>query len=112
MWLRVNNSFQPEYTFSAEETVKPGTVIGKVEATDDDAGFAGKINYRLSQQSSDFKIDENTGEISILSSANLDRETNDEITVQVVAIDSAPGDEARSAIVPVRNYFIWFANVK
>ncbi|XP_073989842.1 cadherin 87A [Rhodnius prolixus] len=92
---------QPEYTFSAEETVKPGTVIGKVEATDDDAGFAGKINYRLSQQSSDFKIDENTGEISILSSANLDRETNDEITVQVVAIDSAPGDEARSAIVPV-----------
>ncbi|KAK9508052.1 hypothetical protein O3M35_007799 [Rhynocoris fuscipes] len=92
---------QSEYTFTVEENTSPGKIIGKVEANDDDEGHAGRVSYSLSQPSNEFKIDENTGEISILSTANLDRENTEEITIQVVATDNAPTDEARSAVVPV-----------
>ncbi|XP_014253016.1 cadherin-87A [Cimex lectularius] len=92
---------QNEYTFSVPENARAYTVVGKVSATDMDMGHAGKLTYSLSQPNLNFGIDSETGEISVLPGANLDREIHEEYTVKVIAVDGAPGDEARSTIVPV-----------
>uniref|UniRef100_A0A0A9XXM0 Cadherin-87A n=1 Tax=Lygus hesperus TaxID=30085 RepID=A0A0A9XXM0_LYGHE len=90
-----------EYTFWVEENSKAGTLVGQVTATDGDVGYAGKVSYSFSEPNSLFTIDKESGEIYVTSSTSLDRETNKEFKLKVLATDNAPGDEARSKIVPV-----------
>lgn len=78
-----------------------GTLVGQVTATDGDVGHAGKVSYSFSEPSPQFAIEKDTGEIYVTYNAALDREAMKEFVLKVVATDNAPGDEARSKIVPV-----------
>lgn len=104
MWQNLLNLFQDEYTFWVEENSKSGTLVGQVSATDGDIGYAGKVSYSFSEPSPQFSIDKESGEIYVTSSTALDREATKEFTLNVLATDNAPGDEARSKIVPVSTW--------
>lgn len=89
-----------------DENAQAGTIIGQVSASDGDAGDAGKVTYSISQQThNDFSIDALSGEISVLDNSKLDRETREEITLQIIATDGAPREEARSTSVPVGSHY-------
>nr|UZM07820.1 cadherin 1 [Geocoris pallidipennis] len=93
---------QKDYSFAVDENAPPGTVVGSISAVDGDSGDAGRVTYKISEQSfNDFTIDPVTGEITVLDSSKLDRESREEIVLQGIATDNAPGEEARTASVPV-----------
>lgn len=79
---------KPSYYLSVLENNPIGSVIGYVNASDDDASEAfNRISYRIVSSDDAFEIDENTGEIKNLK--RLDREEQDQYKFQVVA--SNPG---------------------
>ena len=84
-----------------DENAPPGFILGRVYASDGDAGQAGEIMYTLTQESQDFAVSKNTGEIFVRDTAQLDRESAEEIIIQVVATDKAPAEEARSSVASV-----------
>ena len=76
----------------------PGTEIIKVKATDGDEGEFGQVTYELTNPS--FAIDPNDGTVSVVNPGFLDRESNPEITLQIVAKDVAPNSRTTSVPSP------------
>ena len=64
---------------------KKGESVLTVRATDDDEGLNAKLTYAIEQSQQDFKIDPNTGKITVLRS--LDRETTPTYRFDVSATD-------------------------
>lgn len=93
-----------EQMYSAEiaENAAPGTPIVVVKATDLDDGDFGHVTYKLEgTYQDDFQIGTEDGTISVVNSGLLDRERTDNLILQVVAVDSAPGETKKSATIPV-----------
>ncbi|CAD5114675.1 DgyrCDS3721 [Dimorphilus gyrociliatus] len=82
-----------EYNFIVSESAKPGHELGVVEATDNDKGLHGFINYYLVGDSNakGFTIDHNTGKITI--SSSVDRESSATIKLIVIAKNPGPINE-------------------
>ncbi|XP_044747791.1 cadherin-related tumor suppressor [Coccinella septempunctata] len=79
---------QPVFQFEVSESTEVGTVIGTIQATDQDAGEDGKVYYLFVGSSNDrgFAINSETGAISV--ARNLDRETQNRIVLTVMAKNS------------------------
>lgn len=93
---------QAVYHFNITENSPRGTVVGKVEASDGDAGAYGEITYSLvGENHNHFIIDSYTGSIMISNSSILDHELVSEIVLTVVAKDKAPENIQRSAIATI-----------
>ena len=79
---------QSTYNFTVEEESNVGLIIGMVSASDRDSGQNALLTYRIISampNGSFFTINDQTGEISILSS--LDREQYSQHELVVVAMD-------------------------
>lgn len=76
---------QKEYNFSISESVKKGTTVGSVLATDLDAGVDGVVYYFLMGSSNlrGFKINALTGNITV--SGKPDYESHPRLTLDVMA---------------------------
>ena len=74
-----------------------GTEIIKVKATDSDEGEFGQVTYEINNPS--FAIDPIDGTVTVVNADFLDRESNPEITLQIVAKDVAPN--SRTTSVPL-----------
>ncbi|KAH8237858.1 hypothetical protein KR032_003993 [Drosophila birchii] len=76
---------QPAFHFDVSETSAVGTRVGAVQATDKDSGEDGRVYYLLVGSSNDkgFGIDTNTGVIHV--SRHLDRETQNRVSLMVMA---------------------------
>jgi hypothetical protein len=85
------------YHVSIAENSPVGTSLIQVRATDADEGEFGMVSYDLTSQA--FAIDPFDGTITVINPDLLDREMNSEVTIQVVAKDSAPN--SRSTTVPL-----------
>lgn len=91
-----------EYNASVSENSPNGTRILVVIAEDLDEEDFGRVTYSLiGEHSENFKIDPDTGEITVANSSFLDHEVINETVLQVVASDNAPGNLKRSVTVPV-----------
>lgn len=91
-----------EYNVSVSENSPNSTRIIVVSATDLDKGDFGKITFNLTGQHSEhFRIDPESGEVTVANSNFLDHETIKETVLQVVASDGAPNNFKRSVSVPV-----------
>lgn len=111
--------YMSEYVFKVLENSPKGTVIGKIDAKDDDdgkavmclkfslfitlvAGLFGEITYSLvGDQSKNFQIEQDSGIIIVLNSTVLDRETYSEISLTGIASDKGPITTRKSNAVPV-----------
>jgi hypothetical protein len=78
------------YNITVMENLPPGFTVLQVFAVDADKGENAHFKYILEDKSGAFKIDENTGWISVKDPAKLDRETNDRIQMKVSAIERKP----------------------
>ena len=77
------------YIFSVPESIEVLSTVGTVHASDIDIGSFGEVTYLLSGATSDlFFVEADTGEIKTLS--QLDRETRDNYTLIVLAVDGGP----------------------
>ena len=85
------------YSVSIPENSPLGTEIIQVKATDSDEGEFGQVTYELSNPN--FAIDPNDGTVTVVNSQILDRESNPEITLQLIAKDVAPN--SRTTSVPL-----------
>ncbi|CAH2226238.1 protocadherin-16 [Pelobates cultripes] len=83
---------EERYFLSIRENRAVGESVGKVSATDRDAGQNGRITYRLSAQETDFQIHPHTGELTARKS--LDREL--QATYQLLVIAQDGGAPPRS----------------
>ena len=105
--LRVvaRNRFSPEfdrprYVFAAVETTAVGTIVGRLDAVDNDTGSV--VHYSVESEGMvvPFTIDASTGRVS--TKATLDRETTANYTFHVLAIDNgAPPTGRKSATADV-----------
>ena len=102
---------QPSYVFSLAEgsTQAQGRPIGRVQASDSDAGENGRVTYSLIEPGHEleaklFGIDERTGEIWLLANetTQLDYETKAVHTLMVSARDNGETPRSSSASVLVR----------
>ncbi len=118
--------YMNEYVFKVLENSPKGTVIGKIDAKDDDdgkclgrngwffcvlvchikhalfAGAFGEITYSLvGEQSKNFQIEQDSGIIIVLNSTVLDRETFKEISLTGIASDKGPVTTRKTSAVPV-----------
>lgn len=73
------------YRTQINEATKKGGSVLTVTATDNDEGLNAKLTYAIEQSQQDFKIDPNTGKITVLRS--LDRETTPTYRFDVSATD-------------------------
>ena len=81
---------QSLYSASVKEDVPLGTEVLKVYATDPDEGSNAAIKYSIENAThSAFTINANTG--SIITTESLDRETLDQYTFDVMAVDGGKG---------------------
>ncbi|XP_040282633.1 protocadherin-16 [Bufo bufo] len=76
---------EERYFMSISENQPPGEIVGRVSATDRDAGQNGRVTYRLPAQETDFTIHPHTGELSVRRS--LDREHQATYQLLVTAQD-------------------------
>lgn len=76
---------EERYFMSIPENRPSGEIVGRVSATDRDAGQNGRITYRLPAQETDFSIHPHTGELSVRRS--LDREHQANYQLLVIAQD-------------------------
>ena len=84
------------YTESLSEDFTVGDTFIQINATDDDAGQDGDITYTITSGSlGKFAINSNTGYIRVV--ADLDRETTQEYTIEIVAADNGGTPSALSA---------------
>ncbi|CAH0559984.1 unnamed protein product [Brassicogethes aeneus] len=86
------------YEFKVEENLRRGTVVGKIKATDADAGVNAVIRYSLIPSNSSFQINAATGEIT--TKDQLDREQRDSHDLVAEAKDQ--GSPPRSARVSLK----------
>lgn len=89
------------FYFHIQENVLPGTFIGRVKAYDPDILLNGKISYRLSDNKTKFRIDQDTGEI-FLCDFKLNYEIEREYTIIVEAKDN--GDSETTAWPSLSSY--------
>ena len=75
-------------------SLSSGTEIIKVKATDSDEGEFGQVTYEITDPS--FAIDPIDGTVTVVNADFLDRESNPEITLQIVAKDVAPNSKTTS----------------
>lgn len=74
-------------------------------------GDFGRIKYSLlGEQSQQFEIDEETGEIVVSDSADIDREKQSEIVLSVVATDQGSPVEGRRSTTANVNVKVWDEN--
>ncbi|XP_071055461.1 cadherin-87A [Onthophagus taurus] len=93
---------QNEYNVSINENSPVGTPILTVKATDLDADEFGVITYNLiGEHSENFVINPRSGLVTVGNKEFLDHEIINETTIQVVAVDGAPGNLKRSSSVPI-----------
>lgn len=86
------------YHATVPENSPQGTSVVEVKAMDSDSGDFGVIRYSLlGERSLDFTIDQR-GIIRVAAAANLDRESTNSITLQVVATDQGQDIDTRRAI--------------
>ena len=86
-----------EYLISEDSTV-PAILMPTVLATDQDAGSNGMITYSLSGNvSAAFTVNSSTGEIYL--NSELDRETNQNYTFGIIAMDG--GDPSFSSTLEI-----------
>ncbi|KAK6172202.1 hypothetical protein SNE40_015917 [Patella caerulea] len=81
---------------SISEGKKVGSSLTIVRATDKDSGIGGEVFYSIAKQEpvgSNFRIDENTGQIFI--KKEIDREENDMLKITVLAMDKAMPETTR-----------------
>ncbi|KAL3877550.1 hypothetical protein ACJMK2_035247 [Sinanodonta woodiana] len=73
-------------TYSVQENVTNGTIIGNISARDDDQGENAEVEYEIENvQSLPFQINNKTGTISV--SGNIDRENVSEYRLTILAKD-------------------------
>lgn len=95
-----------QYEFAVLENAPRGTVIGRLEAYDEDAEFFGEIVYALvGDEARHFAVDADTGVVSVANATFFDRERRPEVSVTAVATDKAPITTRKSTTVPVRMFF-------
>ncbi|KAJ7336049.1 hypothetical protein OS493_013424 [Desmophyllum pertusum] len=92
---------QSSYTYHVLENATMLHVVGGVTATDKDAGPNGEVTYSISAGNSgdSFKIDPSTGVIRVKST--LDRETQAQFSLTVIAKDSGTPSLSASTVVMV-----------
>lgn len=91
------------YDVAVNENSPKGSHVVTVSAKDLDSEDYGKVTYSLTGENSEnFIISSDTGEIIVGNEEFLDHEVLNETTIQVVATDGAPEDIRRSASVPIR----------
>ena len=76
---------QSVFQFTISESVRIGTSVGTIQATDDDKGTDGTVYYLLVGSSYDkgFVIEPTTGQLTV--SRNLDRESQNRVVLTVMA---------------------------
>nr|CAD7427729.1 unnamed protein product [Timema monikensis] len=92
------------YTFNLKEGYYASHPIGVVKATDQDHGDNAKVSYVIVQSGGDFpplpfKISEDNGTLSV--TGNVDRETRDSYSFQVMAQDGGPIKDRKRSVVDV-----------
>lgn len=90
---------QKLYQFTMQENNKPGTVVGEVQAVDEDIGENGAVVYSLQPPHGDFQIDARTGVIRAISP--LDREKQSLYELQVIAVDQGQPQLQSDVIIHV-----------
>ncbi|XP_078576868.1 protocadherin Fat 4-like isoform X2 [Branchiostoma floridae x Branchiostoma japonicum] len=99
----VNDNFpvlnQTDYTFTIPEEESASYVVGTISASDNDTGSNGDILYSIKPSSSDFSVDQSTGQITTLQ--QLDRETSTQVQFVVVASDQGRPSLSSTATVTV-----------
>ena len=78
------------YNITVMENLPPGFTVLQVYAIDADKGENAQFKYVLHDESNGFRIDENTGWISVKDPSKLDRETKDKIRMTVSAVERKP----------------------
>ena len=94
--------FQLSYNATVKENLPPGLSIFTVQASDEDTGLNGKIEYSIKGEAnvlSLFKIDSNTGLLTTLST--LDYETSTVYIFSILAKNVADSRQESSASVTV-----------
>lgn len=97
---------QSAYNMSVMENAVRGTVVGRVRATDADAGLFGELQYGLQgDEARNFHVDADTGVVTVVNETFLDREVRGEVQLTAVAADKAPITTKKQAAVPVSSVF-------
>ena len=81
---------KPSYDGSVSEAAFDGTGVLQVTAVDVDEGRNAQVKYQFaggSDGTRDFEIDETTGEIRVAQNSKIDREAQNNYTLQVIAYD-------------------------
>lgn len=83
------------------ETVKLGTTVAWIKARDRDLGYNGKLVYGISEGDHDsvFRLDPDSGELQII--GYLDRERQDEYTLNMTAYDLGKPQKSTSTMLPI-----------
>lgn len=79
---------------SIKESMKVGSLVTNVVATDTDSGLNGQIEYRIATTTKYFDIDKDTGIIFL--KGNLDSETVGEHTIEITVVDKGVPQQASS----------------
>nr|CAD7198728.1 unnamed protein product [Timema douglasi] len=92
------------YSFNLKEGYYASHPIGVVKATDQDHGDNAKVSYVIVQSGGDFpplpfRISEDNGTLSV--TGNVDRETRDSYSFQVMAQDGGPIKDRKRSVVDV-----------
>lgn len=85
-----------------------GTVVTTVNAEDSDAGEYGAVRYHIAGGSGALTVDPVTGDVTVADPSQLDRETTSDLTLTVVATDTAPPDTARSTTTQVHLQLLFY----
>lgn len=78
------------YNITVIENLPPGFTVLQVFATDSDQAENAQFKYVLHDDSGAFKIDPNSGWISVKDPTKLDRESTDRIRMQVSTAERKP----------------------
>ncbi len=92
-----------EQEFAIEENLPEGTIVGTVEASDQDYGQTLTYSITAGNTSGAFSIDAETGTIRVANSAALDHETTALFTLTVQVIDSGSSPRSETAEVLISN---------
>jgi hypothetical protein len=96
VYMNANETF---YRFSIVEAGIDSSVgwsyLGKIDCVDKDAGENGRIGYRLAENETFFRVNETTGDVTVLQS-KIDRETHGSLEFKVICEDNSGGKKLKS----------------
>lgn len=96
---------KPGYEFNVLGSAVKGTFIGRVKASDQDGGSAGKVVYRFNPAHSYFGVNASTGEIHVLHDlfiAQAEKDKRKKREINTLSIEASSGmDDSRFAAVIV-----------